>query len=342
MPVSQVASAQPWTSARTCSGRASVVRSRSSPRRPSSASRTEPPTRCSAWPAAAKRSPSSTSDRRDAHELAHRVALGVGQGHAQQARRLRHGAPARATVRRCRSSCASAGGSGSSTSSCAGRTRRWATSSAAVGGDAGGRVGVVGARRLPLTCPVTGSGLAAGGLLDLDGQAFVPGPAAGAVRGGGGAGAGRRGAAGRWRPRAGRPWPRRRGPCSTTRPSPGTTARSRSTPGSSWSRDRRPQRGRRRRPRRPARRVAVAGAGRRRPAGAGRPAGPAAPRRRPPPGRPRRRRRRHRARDRPPRPAPPPGPARCRCPSRRASAAAEPFASRRWSGRWCWPPSWSR
>src|SRR3954452_15569776 len=61
IPVSQVCSAQPSTSASTCSGRASVVRSRSLPSRPSSASRAEPPTRCSACPAAANRSPSSTA-----------------------------------------------------------------------------------------------------------------------------------------------------------------------------------------------------------------------------------------------------------------------------------------
>src|SRR4051812_19057007 len=60
-PVSQIASAQPFTIARVWSGWASVQKSRSSPSRPSSASRTEPPTRCSSCPAAAKRRPSSSA-----------------------------------------------------------------------------------------------------------------------------------------------------------------------------------------------------------------------------------------------------------------------------------------
>src|SRR4051812_10132580 len=67
MPVFHVEPAQPRSSSRTCSGRASVVTSRSpgTPARPepaaSSASRTEPPTRCASKPAAVKRSPSSVS-----------------------------------------------------------------------------------------------------------------------------------------------------------------------------------------------------------------------------------------------------------------------------------------
>src|SRR5699024_3876597 len=50
-----------------CSGRASVVRSRSLPSRPSSASRTEPPTRCSSWPASTNRvdRPSTTPAMRN-------------------------------------------------------------------------------------------------------------------------------------------------------------------------------------------------------------------------------------------------------------------------------------
>ena len=67
MPTSQHASAQPRTRSRAiCSGRASVVKSRSSPSRPSSASRTEPPTRASCVPgrreprARARRPPAAT------------------------------------------------------------------------------------------------------------------------------------------------------------------------------------------------------------------------------------------------------------------------------------------
>src|SRR5829696_231283 len=69
MPVFHVERAQPSSRASTCSGRASVVTSRSPgtdagpPPTPapadSSASRTEPPTRCASNPAAVKRSPSS-------------------------------------------------------------------------------------------------------------------------------------------------------------------------------------------------------------------------------------------------------------------------------------------
>ena len=50
------------------SGRASVVKSRSSPSRPSSASRTEPPTSASSCPAAANRAPSSSATGRDPHQ----------------------------------------------------------------------------------------------------------------------------------------------------------------------------------------------------------------------------------------------------------------------------------
>src|SRR5688500_14510941 len=61
MPTSQCVSAQPRSTPTIASGRASVVRSRSTIGRPSSASRTGPPTRATSWPAAAKRSPSSRS-----------------------------------------------------------------------------------------------------------------------------------------------------------------------------------------------------------------------------------------------------------------------------------------
>ena len=64
------------TSSSVCSGRASVQKSRSSPSRPSSASRTEPPTRCNSCPAAANRRPSSsaTGDTRISSATARRWA----------------------------------------------------------------------------------------------------------------------------------------------------------------------------------------------------------------------------------------------------------------------------
>ena len=58
--MSQIASAQPLSSASVCSGRAEVVKSRSLCRRPSIASRTGPPTRASSWPASRKRRPRSS------------------------------------------------------------------------------------------------------------------------------------------------------------------------------------------------------------------------------------------------------------------------------------------
>ena len=67
MPVFHVEPAQPRSSSSVCSGRASVVRSRSPGTRAppaaaaSSASRTDPPTRWTSKPAAVKRSPSSAS-----------------------------------------------------------------------------------------------------------------------------------------------------------------------------------------------------------------------------------------------------------------------------------------
>src|SRR4051794_27246208 len=61
MPTSHHASAHGLSRATTCSGLASVVKSRSWPSRPSSASRTDPPTSARSWPAAAKRRPSSST-----------------------------------------------------------------------------------------------------------------------------------------------------------------------------------------------------------------------------------------------------------------------------------------
>ena len=58
-PTSQMASAQPVINFVMSSGRAFVVKSRSWPNRPNSASRTLPPTSDSSNPAAVKRSPSS-------------------------------------------------------------------------------------------------------------------------------------------------------------------------------------------------------------------------------------------------------------------------------------------
>ena len=58
----------PQTSFSTCSGRASVVKSRSLPSRPSRASRTEPPTRASWNPASWKRRPSSSATGSTADE----------------------------------------------------------------------------------------------------------------------------------------------------------------------------------------------------------------------------------------------------------------------------------
>ncbi len=60
-PMVHTSSAQPLTILSVSSGRALVAKSRSSPSLPRSASRTEPPTRCSSWPAAANRSPSSST-----------------------------------------------------------------------------------------------------------------------------------------------------------------------------------------------------------------------------------------------------------------------------------------
>ncbi len=59
MPVSHSASAHGRSNFCSCSGRASVAKSRSVIGRCSTASRTEPPTRYSSWPAAANRPPSS-------------------------------------------------------------------------------------------------------------------------------------------------------------------------------------------------------------------------------------------------------------------------------------------
>ena len=76
-PVSQIASAQPLQhAAGSRPGVASVAKSRSSPSRPSSASRTEPPTRCSSWPALANRRPSSsaTGETRNSSATARRCA----------------------------------------------------------------------------------------------------------------------------------------------------------------------------------------------------------------------------------------------------------------------------
>ena len=64
IPVSHNASAHGRSSFCSCSGRASVAKSRSGLSRPSSASRTEPPTRYSSWPAAANSEPSSRSRSR--------------------------------------------------------------------------------------------------------------------------------------------------------------------------------------------------------------------------------------------------------------------------------------
>src|SRR4051812_12250638 len=61
MPTSHHASAHGLSRATTCSGLASVVKSRSWPSRPSSASRTDAPTSARSWPAAAKRRPSSST-----------------------------------------------------------------------------------------------------------------------------------------------------------------------------------------------------------------------------------------------------------------------------------------
>ncbi|SKV22008.1 Uncharacterised protein [Mycobacteroides abscessus subsp. abscessus] len=61
IPVSQMASAQPVTRFCTCSGRASVVKSRSMPGLPNAASRTLPPTRYRSKPAESKSAPSSES-----------------------------------------------------------------------------------------------------------------------------------------------------------------------------------------------------------------------------------------------------------------------------------------
>ena len=59
-PMSQIASAQPFSSRSVSSGRAEVVKSRSLCRRPSIASRTGPPTSASSWPASVNRRPSSS------------------------------------------------------------------------------------------------------------------------------------------------------------------------------------------------------------------------------------------------------------------------------------------
>src|SRR6476646_9765359 len=86
MPVVQVEDAIGATSSSTCSGRASVVKSRSCEGRPITASRTVPPTRCSSKPAAAKAVPraaaaSGTSIRSAGDELtADLASLGTAGG----------------------------------------------------------------------------------------------------------------------------------------------------------------------------------------------------------------------------------------------------------------------
>ena len=74
-PVSQIASAQPATTASVWSGWASVAKSRSSPSRPSKASRTEPPTRCSSCPAALEPAAELVGDGRDAQQFSEGLAL---------------------------------------------------------------------------------------------------------------------------------------------------------------------------------------------------------------------------------------------------------------------------
>ena len=82
IPVFHVEPAQPRSSSRTCSGRASVVTSRSpgpaAPAGASSASRTEPPTRCSLNPAAVNRRPSSVSTGERSTSSARRSACTAG------------------------------------------------------------------------------------------------------------------------------------------------------------------------------------------------------------------------------------------------------------------------
>src|SRR6476646_10600368 len=86
IPVVQVEEAIGATSSSTCSGRASVVKSRSCDGRPITASRTVPPTRCSSKPAAAKAVPraaaaSGTSIRSAGDELtADLASLGTAGG----------------------------------------------------------------------------------------------------------------------------------------------------------------------------------------------------------------------------------------------------------------------